>query len=162
MKRVKRIEEGFVGISLLVVTIILFVNIVLRYGFSANTNWAEELIRYVMIWITFIGAAICFRRSMHVGIDFFIEFVSKKWRAIIAIYVNIASSLFMIFLLYYGIELVKFGMDSAQITPSLQIKMYIIYMAIPIGAALSLMHLVINTYHHIKNLQSKSIEEKQI
>lgn len=162
MKWVKRIEEAFVGICLISVTIILFVNIVLRYGFSANTNWAEELIRYVMIWITFIGSAICFRRSLHVGIDFFIDYLSKKWGSLIALFVNAASIIFMIFILYYGVELVTFSMNSGQITPSLQIQMYLIYLAMPIGAALSLIHLVINSFKLLKGLQSKTVEEKQL
>lgn len=161
MKWINRIEEAFVGICLLAVTIVLFVNIVLRFGFSANTNWAEEVIRYGMIWITFIGAAICFRRGLHVGIDFFLDYLSKKWGAIIALVVNLFSIVFMAFIFYYSIELVKFSIDSGQITPSLQIKMFYIYLAIPIGALLSLIHLVVHTFKLFKDLQSNMIEEKQ-
>ncbi|OLS39301.1 TRAP transporter small permease [Bacillus sp. MRMR6] len=162
MKWLKRIEEAFLGTSIALATLVLFVNIVLRYVFSANTNWAEEFIRYVMIWITFIGCSVCFSRGLHVGIDFFLEFVSKKWNNVIGILVNIVSIILMIFLVRYGTELVKFSMNTGQITPSLQIKMYWVYLGIPVGAALSLIHLVSNVFNQFKNFTTNSIEESKI
>lgn len=162
MKWLNRIEEAFLGVSIVLATLVLFINIVLRYVFSANTTWAEEFIRYVMIWITFIGCSVCFGRVLHVGIDFFLEFVSKKWNAVIGIIVNMVSMVLMVFLIIYGTELVRFSMNSGQITPSLQIKMFWIYLGIPVGGALSLVHLVFNTFNQFKALQTKSIEENQV
>ena len=55
---IERAEEFFCASAILLTTVVLFVNVVLRYGFSASTSWAEELIRYLMIWITFIGGCV--------------------------------------------------------------------------------------------------------
>jgi C4-dicarboxylate transporter, DctQ subunit len=162
MRWLNKIEETFLGISIALATLVLFVNIVLRYVFSANTTWAEEFIRYAMIWITFIGCSVCFGKGLHVGIDFFLEFVSKKWNVIIGIIVNFVSIVLMIFLIMYGTELVKFSMNTGQITPSLQIQMYWVYLAIPLGAALSLIHLLLNVFNQFKTFKSKSNEENQI
>lgn len=162
MKWLRRIEEAFLGVSIAVATLVLFVNIVLRYVFSANTNWTEEFIRYTMIWITFIGCSVCFRKGLHVGIDFFLEFVSKKWNAVIGIVVNIVSMVLMIFLVVYGTELVIFSMNTGQITPSLQIKMYWVYLGIPVGALLSLIHLFSKILNQFKSLKTKSYEEHQV
>ena len=165
MKIMKRFEEGLIGMGIIVATFVLFVNIVLRYFFQANTTWAEEFIRYVMIWITFIGASVCFSSGLHVGIDFFLEYLSSRWKLLFGIFVNIVSIIFMIFLLFFGIELVKFSVDSGQITPSLQIKMYWIYLGIPVGATLSIIHLLVKTFSQIKGFmnqsQSMQTEENQ-
>lgn len=155
-----RIEGWFLGISILAATFVLFINIVLRYFFSANTTWAEELIRYMMIWITFIGCSVCFGRGLHVGIDFFLEYMSEKWKKIIGYFVNFVSIILMLFLIYYGTELVLFSMNSGQITPSLRIKMYWVYLCIPLGATLSLIHLVMNLFDNRR--KPESIEELQV
>lgn len=158
MKLLYRIEEAFLAISIVSVTLVLFINIVLRYFFDANTTWAEEFIRYTMIWITFIGCGVCFGRKLHVGIDFFIELVPKKVQIIINFSVNLISIILMIFLIVYGLKLVNFSLNSGQITPSLQIKMFWVYLAIPVGAVLSLIHLFYNWFEQFKNLKLHGIE----
>lgn len=151
MKILKYTEEAFVGISIISVTLVLSVNIVLRYFFSANTSWAEEFIRYMMIWITFIGSSICFRRSIHVGVDFLIDYLPPKGKKIMQLVINIAAIVFMIFLIKFGFDLVQFSIGTGQISPSLQIKTFWVYLAIPVGAILSLLHLSIQTYSMIRN-----------
>ena len=47
LKILNKIEDVFCAVSLLLTTLILFVNVVLRYVFSASTSWAEEMIRAV-------------------------------------------------------------------------------------------------------------------
>ena len=74
LKILNKIEDVFCAVSLLLTTLILFVNVVLRYVFSASTSWAEEMIRYLMIWITFIGGSVCVRHSAHIRMDFLLRY----------------------------------------------------------------------------------------
>ena len=60
----------------------------------------------------------------------------------------------MFFLIKFGIDLVIFSMNTGQLTPALQIKMYWVYLAIPIGALLSLIHLFMQTYEMIRNFKT--------
>lgn len=146
MNILKKSEDIFVGTAILAATIVLFVNIVLRYFFSANTSWAEEFIRYAMIWIAFIGSSICFRRGIHVGIDLLMNYFTGKGRVALQIYINLISLVFMFFLIKYGYDLVMFSVNTGQITPSLEIQTFWIYLAIPLGALLSVVHIVHQTY----------------
>lgn len=161
MKKLLKIEEAVIAIGLLVVTALLFVNIVLRYGFAANTTWAQEFIRYVMVWITFIGASVCFQKGMHLGVDFVMDLLKGKAKKGLQLFINIASIVFMGILIKYSLDLVLFTKDTGQITPSLQIPLYYIYLAIPIGAALSVLHLIFNLMEIIQNKQSftENVEE---
>lgn len=134
----------------MVATALLFVNIVLRFFFDANTSWAEEFIRYAMIWITFIGASICFRKGIHVGVDLLINSLPEKGKRILQIYINVLAGIFMVFLIKYGFDLVSFSVSTGQISPSLQVKTFWIYLAIPLGAILSMIHLTIQTYNLIR------------
>nr|WP_230309204.1 TRAP transporter small permease [Planomicrobium sp. YIM 101495] len=149
----KKTEDIFVGSAILAATLVLFINIILRYFFSANTSWAEEFIRYAMIWIAFIGSAICFRRGIHVGVDLLINYFSGKGKVILQTIINVVSILFMALLVKYGIDLVLFSMNTGQITPSLEIKTFWIYLAIPLGAVLSIFHIVHRTYLMLRGVE---------
>ncbi|WP_237049367.1 TRAP transporter small permease [Lentibacillus amyloliquefaciens] len=152
MKILHKIEEHFVGIGMIAATGILFMNIILRNLFSASTTWAEEFIRYAFIWITFIGLSICFRKGIHFGVDLLMNSLkAKEKKIILQAFVNVASLVFMLFLLKFGLDIVFFSMETGQITPALQIKIYWIYLAIPTGAVLSIIHIVINMWQLFKN-----------
>lgn len=146
MKIINKVEEILIGSLLFAATAILFMNVVLRYGFQANTDWAAEFIRYAMIWITFIGMGLCFQRGMHVGIDVFMQLLPKKITVFVQLIINICIVLFLIFFGWFGFKLVQFSIMTNQITPSLEISIYWIYLIIPIGCLLSLLHVGILTY----------------
>lgn len=133
MKILDRIEEAFCGTALLVTTIVLFVNVVLRYVFSASTSWAEELIKYLMIWIAFIGGSICVREGAHVSIDFFYEYLSEKGMKIVLTIVNSIAVVFCFLMTIYGMKTIQFTIDTGQVSPALQVPMWIPYLAIPLG-----------------------------
>lgn len=162
MKVLNKIEDIFVGSALLMATLLLFINIILRYFFSANTTWAEEFIRYAMIWIAFIGASICFRKGIHVGVDLLINSLGLNGRRILQIYINLLSILFMALLVKFGLDLVIFSFNTGQITPSLKINMYWVYLAIPTGAILSILHLGIDTVNLFKNKQKPDSDVREV
>lgn len=157
MKILAKIENVFVAVAIIASTSVLFINIILRYFFDANTTWADEFVRYSMIWIAFIGMAVCFRHNIHFGVDLFINSVSKPIKKYVKVYINLACILFVGLLVYFGFKLVIFSYQTGQITPSLQIKTFWVYLAIPIGALLSVIHLAVNTKQLFddKNIESE-------
>lgn len=159
MKYLNKIEEIIIVVGLFMATSLLFINIVLRYGFASNTTWAEEFIRYVMIWITFIGGSVCFRKGLHVGVDFLVDLLKGRAKRGLHLFVNVASMIFMVFLIKYSLDLVVFTMQTGQITPSLQIPLYVVYLAIPIGSTLSFIHLILQTTKMIRNKDDSSKAE---
>lgn len=71
-----RIVDGFfqllkfalvLGLALMVV--LVFGNVVLRYGFNLGITVSEELSRFLFVWITFIGAIVAMREHAHLGVD---------------------------------------------------------------------------------------------
>lgn len=108
-----------------------------------------------MIWITFIGMAICFKKGIHFSVDILIKSLPDKGSRLLQIIINIISIVFMLLLIYYGMEITIFNYNSGQITPSLEIGIFWVYLAIPVGAALSLLHLILNTIEITKREQSE-------
>jgi TRAP-type C4-dicarboxylate transport system permease small subunit len=64
-----RLAEAVLVIMLSVMVIMVFGNVVLRYGFNSGLISSEELSRFLFIWITFLGAIVVMRENAHLGLD---------------------------------------------------------------------------------------------
>ena len=64
-----RLAEAVLVFLLAGMTVMVFGNVVLRYGFNSGLNFSEEMARYFFVWLTFIGAILTFREYSHVGVE---------------------------------------------------------------------------------------------
>ncbi|MDR2528214.1 MAG: TRAP transporter small permease [Synergistaceae bacterium] len=133
-------EESFIAIALLCSTAVLFLNVVLRYVFSKSLTWAEEFIRYSMIWISFIGSAVCFRKGIHFGVDLILRVKSKWFARAVKIFIEAACLVFCCFLLKFSLDLMFFSKQSGQISPAMQAPLWVVYAVIPFSAALAVIY----------------------
>jgi TRAP-type C4-dicarboxylate transport system permease small subunit len=81
--------------------IMVFGNVVLRYGFNDSIISSEELSRFLFIWITFLGAIVTLRENAHLGVDTVVRKLGLRGKKTAAI----VSNLMMIgccALMFYG------------------------------------------------------------
>ncbi|KUO51827.1 MAG: hypothetical protein APF76_02750 [Desulfitibacter sp. BRH_c19] len=130
------IEENINGALLLSATIVLFVNVVLRYVFKNSTTWAEEAIRYAIVWVTFFGGSLCARKRMHVGIDIFVQMAPPLAKKILMACAQLSAALFTALITYFGIVSTQLVIETAQKSPAMLMPMWIVYIAMPLGSAL--------------------------
>ncbi len=64
-----RLAEITLVLMLSAMVIMVFGNVVLRYGFNSSIISSEELSRFLFIWITFLGAVVTLRDNAHLGLD---------------------------------------------------------------------------------------------
>ncbi|CAD7048320.1 TRAP transporter small permease [Pseudorhizobium endolithicum] len=69
--------------------VMVFLNVVLRYGFNSGLNVSDELSRYFFVWVTFIGAVVAFREHSHVGVETLVMMFGRKGRIVCMILSNI-------------------------------------------------------------------------
>ncbi len=62
-----------------------FANVIGRYAFSSPIVWAEELLRYALIWIVYLGAIMVTWRLDHLSIDIFVRSCGPMLRKILRI-----------------------------------------------------------------------------
>lgn len=72
-----RLAEGLLVLMLGVMVVMVFGNVVLRYGFNSGLDFSEELSRFLFIWITFLGATIAMRENAHLGLDTLIRLLPR-------------------------------------------------------------------------------------
>ncbi|MEK7220023.1 MAG: TRAP transporter small permease subunit, partial [candidate division NC10 bacterium] len=64
-----RLAEGVMGVFLAAMTLLVGVQIAGRFVFSYSIFWSDELTRFLLIWISFLGMRVGVRRGAHPGID---------------------------------------------------------------------------------------------
>lgn len=69
--------------------VMVFTNVVLRYGFNTGINFSEEAARYFFVWLTFIGAVITFRENAHLGVETLVRLFGRQGRVICMLLTNL-------------------------------------------------------------------------
>lgn len=115
------------------------IQIIARVFFEA-LSWSEEITRYLLVWSTFIGAGCVYKRGGHINVSFIQDRFKGKANKYVKILVHLICIAFFIIAVYYGvIYMMKQG---AQSSPALGIRMNLMYMSIPIGCGVMLLHSV--------------------
>ena len=77
-----RLAELTLVIMLSAMVVMVFGNVVLRYGFNGSIISSEELSRFLFIWITFLGAIVAMRENAHLGLDSVVRKLSLRGKRI--------------------------------------------------------------------------------
>jgi TRAP-type C4-dicarboxylate transport system permease small subunit len=105
MERVLNLYCGFlkggIALCLAVMVVLVFGNVVLRYGFNSGITVSEELSRWLLVWLTFLGAIVAVREHSHLGVDSLVRMLSPAGKRICFI-INYCLMLFADWLLLTG------------------------------------------------------------
>ena len=83
LRLIGRIEESFAIACLIAIAVIINLQIFQRYVMNAPFIWPEEVIRITMIWLTFVGAGIAFRRGAHITVDTLVNAMPPAVRTVV-------------------------------------------------------------------------------
>ena len=64
-----KLLDGVIAAMLALMVVLVFGNVVLRYGFNSGINLSEELSRWLFVWMTFLGAVVAVNERGHLGTD---------------------------------------------------------------------------------------------
>ena len=136
--------EGLFCVGLLILmTVFMFAEVVARYLFGHSIYWAEELVRYLFIWFTFVGASHCVKMRSHVTIDMFISLFPKKAQRTLMALGHIIWICLCVFVVFWSSRYVVRLMGTMELTTALKLPLFIVYLAIPVGFAGMCIRLVV-------------------
>lgn len=126
--------ETFCSILLVLIIAICFSNTVGRYLFSKPIVWAEEIVRYMSVWLATVGASLTARVDGHTTLDFVQETVkNRKVKVTLFLVTRILAILSMVVLFPAGLELVnKLGKATS---PASGLPTWVLYASYPVGTA---------------------------
>jgi len=143
-----RVNRWVVIVILASMALMVFANVALRFLTDHSILWVEEVSRYLMIWLTFLGAGIVLRYGAHIGIDTLQERFPGAAPAIRAV--------IFVLLLCFFVAMVWLGLRYAhltwgQTTPVLGIPIGVVYLAMPVGFALMIVHLLLMAAPYVRH-----------
>ena len=145
-KALMRVNRGALVLLLGAMALIIFANVVLRYTTNQSIEWAEEVARYLMVWLTFLGAGPVLRYGGHIAVDNLQDSLPPRAGLALRWFIAALMMAFFGFMVWYGVLYVERA--QFQTTPTTQISMGWVYGAIPVGGLLLMLHfgLVLRTY----------------
>lgn len=150
----EQFEKWFLIASLIVMVLVTFMQIVLRW-FNAATVWAEEFSRYVMLYQVWVGASYAVHEDAHIRITALIGKFSGGRRRGMDLVVLTLWLLFALWLTVEGCVLVGKIAAMGQVSSAMRIPMTIPYASVPIGGALMTIRLVQKIVERLRNTQEE-------
>lgn len=130
-----------------------------RYLMGDQARWTEELARFLMVWLAFLGAALAYLRQQHLGVDILVARMEPAARRAALLVEHAVVLLFAVLVLGIGgAELVRERMGSGQTMPALGILKGWQYLCVPVSGAL----IALIAIAHIAALLLHANEETEV
>ena len=107
-EKICRVEQILIAALLTVMILLAFWQIVLRNFFATGIDWGDSLVRYLVVWVGFIGAAIATKESKHITIDVLSRWITGKGRGALQIISHLSSAVVCGLLAWAGIKFIWF------------------------------------------------------
>ncbi len=134
------------GLIILLLALVI-VEVIFRY-LRIPLYWAEEVSRYLFVWMVMFGCIVGLEKKMHFRIDFLTTRINNKiFKKALFIFSNFIAIIFLWYMFFKGITLCI--RTQGATTPALGIPHFYIYLAIPIASLLMMVHIFIQTYEQI-------------
>lgn len=124
--------------------------VISRYVFNSPSGWTDELLRFQLIWLTMIGAPLAHGLNRIMAVTVFVERMSEKNKRINKIIIEAIVFIFALLVLVIGGFMVALNANG-QISASLGINMFFVYLSIPISGVLFMLYSALNLKEHITN-----------
>ena len=141
MKLLKLLDE-YLEMSICVVlisaiSIILGLQVFMRYVMQNSLSWSEELSRYLFVWLIYIGISYGAKIMRHIKIDASLYMFPKKWRSYVVIVGDFLFFVFCVIVVTYSVFLVQRQIMLSQTSPAIGMPMWILYAAPGVGFTLT-------------------------
>ncbi len=122
------------ALMLIFTVVLVFGEVILRYGLNRSLGWAEELLRYLLVWMTFLGSYLAIKSNEHLGIGLFFQWLPRKWQQPLD---AVANLLLLLFLAAFSVLSFQYTFKFfADESTTLEVPMGLIYAILPIGGVL--------------------------
>ena len=140
-KKILKAEKIFCLVLSCLMLFFVWLQIFTRAG-GFSLRWSEELSRYILVWMVFVGSAAGISTSDHIGSSFFIDKLKGRKKSIALLIQNLFFLAFFLFFGYYSLPFIMMQQRFGQTSETMPIPMYLITIIIPITCILSAYHIV--------------------
>jgi TRAP-type C4-dicarboxylate transport system permease small subunit len=133
--------EIFLVVVVALQAVLLMASVLFRYLFNSPIVWGDEIVRYSLIWMTFVGAAMATKENQHIQVDVIDLVLPALGKKILNWFVDAVVIAFMAFMIYFGIRMTDFQRGMYGETLSWFSYAYV-YVSIPIGGLFMIIYTI--------------------
>src|SRR3974390_1028284 len=123
------------GIALVLISTIVPWAVYTRYVLNSAASWPEPTAVLLTIWLTFFGAAACYRLRLHMNVSFFVGLMPTRVQMIFDLFAELLMLAMALFMTVYGLKLVQATwLNTVGDFPELAVG--VTYLPIPLGGAI--------------------------
>jgi TRAP-type C4-dicarboxylate transport system permease small subunit len=146
------------GLAIVCMTTLIFIGVVMRYGFSVGARFAEPYSIFFAVQLAMYGAAACYRANAHLRLAIFVDALPSKAAYVVERLVQTLLAAVALAMIWYGYNLAKTTWFQAY--PEFEhIRVGFVYAAIPISGAVFLLFVI---EHLLFGRQSVDVAEEDM
>lgn len=151
--------EWFAMICMVALTVIVFIDVVLRYIFNQGFAWTQEMATLMLVWFSLIGMAIGVLEKIHISIEMFTSKLPAKAISVLDSINHILIAAFGGAMIYYGIVIMNMTKKSTM--PATKLPSAVLYVILPLSGLLVLLNALLVAAKKEKNVSTGEIKEKE-
>jgi C4-dicarboxylate transporter DctQ subunit len=146
LRRLDQLEEGIIATLIGAATVLIFISVVHRfatgvpllypYARRIDLSWAQELCIFMFVWMAKFGAAYGVRTGIHVGVDVLVNRLDPRRRRWLVLFSLFCGVVFTGAVGTLGANLVAKIFSTGQLSADMEVPMWIVYLAVPLGSYL--------------------------
>lgn len=140
MDKIGKVEYFLVAVMIAVMAIVNFLQVVFRYVIEGSLPWSEELLRFLFVWTTFLGAGIGVRKGAHLGLTIIVNNLPPKLKKFVVFVNYLICIVFSAIIGMLGLSIVSMQAEFNVRSSAMVLPMYWISLAIPVSFALIILH----------------------
>mgnify|MGYP000865807722 CR=1 FL=1 len=160
MKIIKFLDDYFemyVCIALMsAMTLILAVQVFMRYVMQASLTWSEELARYIFVWLIYMGISYGAKIMKHIRIEAAVLLLPQKGQRYVEIVGDVLFLGFACFIVYTSWGIVQKQLMLGQASPAIQMPMWMLYSAPLVGFGLTALRQIQAIVHRVRLLSEET------
>ncbi|WP_083157960.1 TRAP transporter small permease [Allomuricauda sp. CP2A] len=153
--RIDLFLEWTLSILLGIMVLDVFWGVITRYILDSQSSWTDELARYLLIWLSILGAAYASGKKLHIAIDLLPQYLNERNQKILDIVITSVVLLFAITVfLIGGLRYVYISFELGQTSPALKLPIGFVYIVMPISGLFICYYKLLDLVVIIKNLKN--------
>lgn len=156
-ENIARVEKILVVVFLSTLMLTAFLQIILRNFFASGISWGDVLIRYLVLWVAFIGAALATREGKHINMEVFSRWISNRGKKYLNCLSHLCSAGICGLLTYAAIKFIQFEAQMGSMT-ILELPIWIPELIIPLTFGLMTFRYALrffNSFNKVSNPDTK-------
>jgi C4-dicarboxylate transporter DctQ subunit len=154
MNALGKFEEATCAIALALSVVITFANVIARYFFRSGFHWADETVRYLIIYVTFVGLGMAIRRKAVIFIDLLQNIVGEKANSYLSKMIHCVELFFALVITYLSSKLLLTSWRLGEHTLATDIPIVIPYFPLFLGGVILFMRALEALILEIKGVRS--------